>query len=63
MVGRENGVAARLSKEQKSLVSIHCVAHRLALAVSESAKKSQMSNALKGIFLRSFIDLPIALHI
>lgn len=66
MVGRENGVAAKLSKEQKSLVNIHCVAHRLALAFSEIAETVPDVKRLKGmlkVFVLSFIDLPIALHI
>ena len=54
MVGRENGVAARLSTDQKSLVSIHCVAHRLALAVSESAETvpdvKRFKGYVKGLF-------------
>ena len=37
MTGKSNGVAARLKQQQPSLVSIHCVAHRLALAVIEAA--------------------------
>ena len=32
MTGRENGVAALLKRENPYVTSIHCVAHRLALA-------------------------------
>ena len=48
MVGRENGVVARLAKEQPSLVNIHCVAHRLALAVSEAADTVAPVKRFKG---------------
>ena len=34
MTGKHTGFAARLRHMQPSLVSIHCVAHRLALAVT-----------------------------
>ena len=33
MTGRQNGVATRLWRINSGIVSIHCVAHRLALAV------------------------------
>ena len=38
MVGRENGVAVRLTRDCPSMVAVHCVAHRLALACSQAAK-------------------------
>ena len=37
MVGRHNGVAAQLKNSSPSLISIHCVNHRLALAASIEA--------------------------
>lgn len=37
MTGCDNGVAARLKRVCKHLTSIHCVAHRLALAVKNAA--------------------------
>ena len=37
MMGKRNGVAARLKQMKPSLVSVHCVAHRLAFAVLEAA--------------------------
>ena len=37
MVGKSNGVAALLKKKNPYLISIHCVAHRLALALSQAA--------------------------
>lgn len=36
MVGRKNGVSARLKSDSSGLVSVHCVAHRLALAASQA---------------------------
>ena len=39
MIGRHNGVAARLKRLQPILTSIHCVSHRLALAASQSGDR------------------------
>ena len=36
MTGKHSGVAARLKRRQPVLTSIHCVAHRLALAANQS---------------------------
>ena len=36
MVGEHGGVAALLARKIKGLVSIHCVAHRAALAAAQS---------------------------
>ena len=36
MTGRHNGVAARLKRLQPILTSVHCIAHRLALAAAQS---------------------------
>ena len=38
MTGRHNGVAARLKNRQPLLTSIHCIAHRLALAAVQSGE-------------------------
>ena len=38
MTGRENGTAAFLKRMNTFLISIHCVAHRLALACSQSTR-------------------------
>lgn len=38
MTGRENGVAARLKKDNPHTVTVHCICHRLALAVSQACK-------------------------
>ena len=37
MTGRSNGVAARLKKHSPRMISVNCVAHRLALAASHAA--------------------------
>ena len=37
MVGRVSGVASRLKVCQPCLVSVHCINHRLALAVAHAA--------------------------
>ena len=38
MVGRSSGVAIRLKKHNSEMISIHCGAHRLALASSQAAE-------------------------
>ena len=37
MTGINNGVGARLQNDNPYLLKIHCIAHRLALAVADSA--------------------------
>ena len=54
MVGKQNGVGARLRKLNPYMLSMHCVAHKLALA-SEAAASSvpyckQHRSILKGIY-------------
>ena len=36
MVGKENGVAAKLKREAKMLLNVHCICHRLALACEDA---------------------------
>ena len=38
MVGIHNGMSTQLKREQPTLISVHCVAHRLSLAVTQAAK-------------------------
>ena len=38
MTGRHDGVAARLQRRNSGIISIHCVAHRLALAVGQASQ-------------------------
>ena len=39
MIGKHSGVATRLKNKQPILTSIHCMAHRLALAASQAGEK------------------------
>lgn len=36
MVGKENGVTAKLKREAKMLLNVHCICHRLALACGDA---------------------------
>ena len=48
MTGWHNGVGVRLKHKQPILISVHCVAHRLALAVSQSGESvSYISKTFK----------------
>ena len=38
MTGRKGGVGALLRQEQPALITIHCIAHRLELAIKDAAK-------------------------
>lgn len=38
MTGKKNGLAARIKKEHPTVVSVHCICHRLALACTDSNK-------------------------
>ena len=39
MIGKHSGVATRLKNKQPILTSVHCMAHRLALAASQAGEK------------------------
>ena len=39
MVGRKTGVATRMKSHNPAIISVHCVAHRLALAAAQAADK------------------------
>lgn len=41
MVGSQNGVATRLSRNNGHAVAVHCICHRLNLAVSQVGKDIQ----------------------
>ena len=56
MVGCRNGVSAIMKKEQESLITIHCMAHRLELALKDSLKSVKLfdkcaNQLLMGIYL------------
>ena len=36
MIGKKNGVSAKLKHDNPSLINIHCIAHRLTLAAKDS---------------------------
>ena len=38
LVGKQNGVAALLKRENTCMIDVHCIAHRLALASSQSSE-------------------------
>ena len=38
MVGKQNGVAALLKRENTSMIDVHCIAYRIALAFSQSSE-------------------------
>ena len=63
MVGRKNGVGARLrSKYVPYLVQVHCIAHRLALAAANACKKvssfDQFQCTLKQVY-RFYTNSPV----
>ena len=41
MLGSKAGVGALLRREQPCLISIHCMAHRLELALKDASKKNE----------------------
>ena len=57
MVGQHNGVAAQLKSCSPSLILIHCVNHRLALAASHAADNIPYLQRLKVIFIICFLLL------
>lgn len=54
LVGKKSGVSARLKEQVTLLISNHCVAHKLALAVSQSTKNIT--------YLKTFEDITDQLH-
>ena len=55
MTGRLNGVAARLKRRQPVLTSVHCVAHRLVLAASQSGSQvTYINNTFKPTLTQLF---------
>ena len=58
MTGRQNGVATRLQRASSGIVSIHCVAHCLALAVSQASQSIPYLAHFKEILSSLFLFLP-----
>ncbi|XP_071138617.1 zinc finger protein 862-like [Mytilus edulis] len=54
MLGKKNGVATQLKRENESVVTVHCMNHRLQLAVSKTfttfRKIEKTDELLKGLF-------------
>ena len=49
MIARHAGVSAKLKESAPSLISVHCAAHKLALAASETATQVTAVNRFKGL--------------
>ena len=54
MTGRREGVAARLKRLNSNLISIHCVAHRLALAAGQASETIPYLRKFKEILSNLF---------
>ena len=54
MTGRREGVAARLKRLNSNLISIHCVAHRLALAAGQASETIPYLRKFKEILCNLF---------
>ena len=54
MTGKKNGVAAKMKAEIAYLENVHCIAHRLALVMSQAASAGpnmqKMQDTLTSIF-------------
>lgn len=55
MTGRRSGVGARLKEHQPILQTVHCIAHRLELAIKSAAKKIPMFQKLDQLLLSLFL--------
>ena len=51
MVGKHNGVAALLKRENPRLINIHCICHRLALACGDSNNEVQYMLTIERLLL------------
>lgn len=45
MIGKKNGVVALLKKTHPTLINVHCIAHRLALAAGQASTSVQYHSA------------------
>lgn len=54
MTGRKSGVAARLQRLNKNIISIHCIAHRLALAAGQASESIPYLRRFKEILSSLF---------
>ena len=58
MTGRLNGVAARLKRHSPRMISVHCVAHRIALAAAYAADGIPYLQQFKSLLQTLFLFLP-----
>ena len=58
MVGKQNGVAQRLKNENEYMLSMHCVAHKLALSSLDAAKSIKEVSYFEGMLhsIHSFFN-------
>jgi len=54
MVGKHNGVAALLKRENPRLINIHCICHRLALACGDSNNEVQYMLTIERLLLQLY---------
>ena len=54
MVGKNNGISALLKRETPSLVNIHCICHRLALACGDSNNKVKYMLTIEWLLLQLY---------
>lgn len=55
MIGKKNGVVALLKKTHPTLINVHCIAHRLALAAGQASTSVQYLKKFKAILQQLFI--------
>jgi len=61
MTGRKTGVATRLKCKQPFLITIHCAAHRLALAAADAGENVSYIRCTFKPSLSCFISLRIVM--
>lgn len=52
MVGKENGAAAKLKREAKMLLNVHCICHRLALACGDANDHISYIKTVEKVLIR-----------
>ena len=52
MVGKENGVTAKLKREAKRLLNVHCICHRLALACGDANDHISYIKTVEKVLIR-----------
>ena len=54
MVGKNNGVAAMLKRENPRLINVHCICHRLALACGDSNNELDYMLTIERLLLQLY---------